>query len=172
MSKAERAGDLEIDEDLSFQRREWRVQRGGWVVMAVLILLALLGLTGRGPISQATAGDRDDPFWIEYARIARFEAPAEIRFHARPDAIANGQLEVWVATGFLDRVQIEAISPEPEAVTAAAGRLIYTFAVSDENVDEPLAVTFRFQYETIGRQRGEAGILNGPAQSFNPLVLP
>ena len=48
MSKAERAGDLEIVEDLSFQRREWRVQRGGWVVMAVLILLALLGLTGRG----------------------------------------------------------------------------------------------------------------------------
>jgi len=56
MSKAERAGDLEIDEDLSFQRREWRVQRGGWVVMAVLILLALLGLTGRGPIRQPTAG--------------------------------------------------------------------------------------------------------------------
>ena len=44
-----RHGDLEIDEDLPFQRREWFAERVAWAVMALLIAAALLGLFGTGP---------------------------------------------------------------------------------------------------------------------------
>jgi hypothetical protein len=48
-AEVQRHGDLEIQEDLPFQRREWLVERVAWGVMALLIVAALLGLFGTGP---------------------------------------------------------------------------------------------------------------------------
>jgi hypothetical protein len=45
-SGLKRIGDVEINQDLDFQRRCWTVQRIGWIVMAVLVLSALLGVFG------------------------------------------------------------------------------------------------------------------------------
>ena len=47
--------ELQIEQDMGFQRTEWVVQRAGWVGMALLILAALVGLLGRGPLSAAVA---------------------------------------------------------------------------------------------------------------------
>src|SRR3712207_4138009 len=51
MSETTRVGDLEVAEDLTFQRREWAAQRVGWVLLALVIAAALAGLLGRGPLS-------------------------------------------------------------------------------------------------------------------------
>lgn len=53
--------DLDIDEDLNFQNKEWLVQRvGTWLLFAV-VLGAALGLTGMGgPLSKGQAGRRDE----------------------------------------------------------------------------------------------------------------
>jgi len=49
MAKPHReAGDLEVAENLAFQRRAWKVQRAGWVAMALLVGAALAGLFGGG----------------------------------------------------------------------------------------------------------------------------
>ena len=69
MSEHHRVGDLEISQDLTFQRRSWIVQRVGWVMLALLILAALGGLFGPGPLSRARAGPHDGPLWVEYQRF-------------------------------------------------------------------------------------------------------
>ncbi len=43
-----RVGDLEIDQDLAFERRQWSVQRVGWGVGALIIVAALLGCSAPG----------------------------------------------------------------------------------------------------------------------------
>jgi hypothetical protein len=48
------SSQFQIDEDLNFQRREWKIQRAGWVTMALVIIAALLGVFGAGPLSSAT----------------------------------------------------------------------------------------------------------------------
>jgi hypothetical protein len=49
-----RIGDLEIRQDLSFERRDWMMQRLGWAVIGLLILAGLTGLTGSsGPMTLA-----------------------------------------------------------------------------------------------------------------------
>jgi hypothetical protein len=50
-----RAGDLEIEHDPDFNRRDWLFQRAGMAAMAVTLAAIALGLTGSGPLSRTQA---------------------------------------------------------------------------------------------------------------------
>ena len=53
MSKPARIGDLDIAQDIRSLNRAWKVQRAGWIVIALLLLAALAGLFGSGPVGDA-----------------------------------------------------------------------------------------------------------------------
>jgi hypothetical protein len=46
VAELKRVSDLEVNEELEFQRRDWMAQRVGWTVMALVVVVALLGLLG------------------------------------------------------------------------------------------------------------------------------
>ncbi len=48
MEQIPRVGDLDIEQDLDFERRQWHVQRVGWVVFLLILLAAFVGLLGTG----------------------------------------------------------------------------------------------------------------------------
>lgn len=73
MAKSKKVGDLQISEDMEFQRRSWIVQRTGWAIFALVILLAALGVSGDGMLSSARAGQEDGGLWLEFPRFGRFE---------------------------------------------------------------------------------------------------
>jgi hypothetical protein len=52
--------DLDIERNHRFQRREWCLERFGWLLLALIILAGLLGLLGTGRFSR-TATDRGSP---------------------------------------------------------------------------------------------------------------
>jgi hypothetical protein len=53
MSKElKKVGDLEIGEDLKFEKWQWTVERIGWLVMVGFIVAAMLGAFGRGLFSK------------------------------------------------------------------------------------------------------------------------
>ena len=79
-----RVGDLEINEDLRFQRRMWAVQRVGWIVTALVVLAALaalLGLLGPGLLStSAKAGSGGASLSVEeYEQVLRYRKPTTRR---------------------------------------------------------------------------------------------
>ena len=84
---------LQIEEDRAHQRREWRIERVGWVLMAGLLLAGLLGLLGDGPLSRATAGSAG-ALSVEYDRLQRAAAPYEYRFEVDPSLAREGQLRL------------------------------------------------------------------------------
>lgn len=43
--------DYPVREDMAYQVKVWRFERWGWYTLVLLILLALLGLFSRGPLS-------------------------------------------------------------------------------------------------------------------------
>ncbi|HET8720461.1 MAG TPA: hypothetical protein VFM24_00430, partial [Nitrospira sp.] len=45
---------IQFDQDLRFQERIWRIERVGWLAMAAILFAAVLGLFGRGLLSQAS----------------------------------------------------------------------------------------------------------------------
>ena len=60
-----------VGEDLAFQQRVWRAQRVGWGVMFAIVLAALSGALGAGPLAEGEARSGDGALSVRWDRIAR-----------------------------------------------------------------------------------------------------
>ncbi len=171
MADVGRTDGLEIGQDLGFQRREWLVQRFGWVAMGLVILAALAGLMGTGPLSQATARSPDGNLRLEYLRFERRHAPTEVRMEIDGSAVREGEVRVWVDEAFLDRIELEQVIPEPEEVLSEPGRMVYVFpAVSDPS--QSIEVTFQLEQDVTGVHTDTVGLVDGPELVFWQVVYP
>ncbi|EYB68527.1 hypothetical protein DEIPH_ctg021orf0038 [Deinococcus phoenicis] len=156
-------GDLEIRQDLEFHRREVRAENVGWAVMLLILLAALLGLFGSGPLSKATAQAAGGGLTVKYNRFARYLAPAELTLTFSPDSIQEGGLHVWLSREFLQHVQIQQITPEPDSVQLEGQRLTYTFKAL--KTGQPQQVVFQLEMQAIGTLKGAAGLAGTSAQA-------
>ena len=75
MGRKSQPQDIDLDQDIDFQQRSWKVQRVGWGLMVLFVLAGLSGLLGTGPLSNVTDGDEGGPLWLEYQRFGRLQAP-------------------------------------------------------------------------------------------------
>jgi hypothetical protein len=142
-----RVGDLEVEQDLAFQRREWVVERVGWTAMLVLAVAGLLGLFGTGPLAAAEARGADG-LLLDYGRFERFNAPAELIFEVPAQSIAeDGTFTLALARDYLDDVEVEQVTPEPEEVRADGEWLTFTFGSA---APEAVTVVFHLQHDRIG----------------------
>lgn len=174
MSDLKRVGDLQIGVDMDFTRQMWRVQRAGWILMGLVILLALLGFFGgAGVLAHGVAGQREGPLWVEYDRYSRFQSPSKFvaHFQATPDE--EGNVAVTVNRAFLRGFQVEQIAPQPEEVELAAGGeeagATYKFRATGSGT---YTITFHLQTEDIGRQAATISIPTGEQVQFNQFVFP
>jgi hypothetical protein len=170
MPQPKRVGSLDIGQDLDFQRKEWRVQRIGWVVMALIALAGLVGLTGNGVLARATAGDLAGPLRLEYSRFDRMQSPSTLEVQIAGDAVNGEQIELWVARDYIQGVLIEKIVPEPQEVRGAADGLRYVFAVDEPG--QPVTVSFDLRHTSFGAKSGRVALADGPALEFGQLVYP
>jgi hypothetical protein len=170
MGEMSRIGDLELDQDLEFERRSWTIERIGWVVMAIVGLAALIGVLGPGPLSETTAGEPDGPLWLEYSRLGRFSAPLTLRVHLGPSAGQQRLARIWLSREYLEGVQVERVTPHAAEVEAGPEQLTYVFPVRDPSRET--AVTFSLKAQQIGRQRGCVGLAHGPPLCFRQFIYP
>jgi hypothetical protein len=170
MAEKSHSGDLELKQDLDFERRTWTVERVSWVLMAVVGLAALAGLLGPGPLSKTMIGEPGGPLWLEYSRFGRFKAPLTLRIHLGPNAGQQGPARIWLSREYLEGVQIEQVTPQPGQVEAGAEQLTYMFPLSEPQ--RSTAVTFALKTEQIGRQRGCVGLVDGPTLCFHQFIYP
>jgi hypothetical protein len=161
---------LEIDQDLDFQKKEWRVERIAWAALTIIVILALLGLFGTGPLSSAIAGSDKDGLVLDYERFVRHDGEASLEIQVSPDQVSEGEIELWISTGYLDEVQIENISPQPDVVRGEGDRQVYVFLAEAPNA--PVSISFSLSPDRMGRYSGEMGIVDGPTVSFNQLSYP
>jgi hypothetical protein len=168
MPRVRRVGDLEVTQDLRFQRREWAVQRVGWMVMALLALGALLGLFGDGPLARAAADSQDGRVHVEYDRLARRSAATLLRV-AYAGPVRGDSMVVWMDRSYLEANSIEQVVPEPREVVTDGDRVIYVFAVGDGA--PPARVTFELSPLAIGGRQGRMGV-DDAAVELRQFVFP
>jgi len=169
MPRLKRVGQLEVSEDIDYQEKEWKVERIGWVMIVVLILFALLGLFGGGPISTVTqSGVRG--FSLTYERFDRQMNPSKLILEIPGEGVNQGEVKFWVDREYLKKVQVEVISPNPDGVELAPQRIIYTVTVAES--DQPVVVVFEIQVEESGLRRGEVGLDGGESIKFTQFVFP
>ena len=127
-------GNLQINEDIGFQRRVWRFQTAGRVVMALVVLAALLGLLEPGLLSNGASADSPQAGLggKEYERFLRFMKPTTLRIGLEPGAVTEGEARVWLGRQYIEGVQIQHVTPQPQSVEAGSKGFSYVF-----NIGEP-----------------------------------
>jgi hypothetical protein len=168
MSQLKKVGDLEINQDLKFRKKEEKAERSGWIAMLAIGLLAMLGLFGRGLLSNATAAN-----WtlqVKYGRFERMLAPAQFLIQVEPEQAGSGELKLQVGRDLLSFYKIERITPDPDSEELSPDQVTYTFKVNPG--EQPLKFTFNLQSNKIGITRGRIGVQDGPAVEITQLIYP
>ncbi len=169
MARIERVGDLEVSQNLDYQRRMWAVQRVGWALMVLALLAALVGLVGDGPLSDASAGD-GGALRVEYPRFARHRAPGTLEFRLTPGDGAQREARVWLNREYLRGVTVETVFPEPASVETGPEGITYVFTLAQPG--QPATVIFNLMHETIGRQQGRVRLDDGEPVTFGQFIYP
>ncbi len=168
--RMQKIGDLEINQDLNFERRSWMIERIGWAIGLLTLVAALLGFLGPGPLGKATAASPDKSVSLDYYRTERYQAPAEWRIKVDGKLARQGELRLWVHRRFVEVIGTLQIDPEPESVEIQDERFVYTF----KSVKPPpiIKIFFRFEPNKIGKTPAHVGVVNGPTLTFSQRYLP
>jgi hypothetical protein len=157
--------DLDIDEDLAFQEKEWFVQRIGMALLFLFVLGAALGLTGMGgPLSTARAGRPEEPVFVEYERFVRHGATSTVRLHLRGNP---GVVKFWVSAPYAASVRVSSVEPPAQKVVVENDRQVYAI----EAATTDLTVTFVMEPLRFGTMNGELGLVGGPSVQLSQFVL-
>src|ERR1700721_4299350 len=89
--------EVAVGEDLDFQRKWWRFENAAWVIFALIIVLDLAGLFGRGPIAKAERRSADSAIDVKYERIERTDSPSIMTINFGPSAITDGKIQLYVS---------------------------------------------------------------------------
>ena len=160
---------LQIETDLRFLRREWRIQRASWIAMLLVVVAAVAGLFGNGLLSDVQAGSAESGLQVSYSRFVRMTAETTIELEVGPGVIREGQVELWISNSYLSSVDIESIRPEPSSVVTAADGATFTIHV-EEPLPAPIMIGVRAT--EIGSHAGALGVRGGPTERVTQFVYP
>jgi hypothetical protein len=159
---------LQINEDVAFQLRMDRIQRVcRWFFLALLVA-AILGLAGGGLFSETVARDTDGKLLLRFDRFARSMATQTLELEVR-DEQPDGSFDLHIDNGFVRRVQIESILPQPREQRGSSEQMLLNIGVNPES--ELAMVVIRYRPLAAGWLRGRLGA-GRSVVAFEQLVYP
>jgi hypothetical protein len=163
MTRLERVGDIDVPQDVPYERKAYRVRQVVAVVFAAVLVAALLGLLGRsGPLSDATA--RGDGLAVGYERFLRVKSPTQLDVQI---GAGGGPTRIAISRALLDELQVDGSSAQPQQTSLRPDRVVYTF-----DQQPPSQVTFVVEPQRAGRLRGTVYGPGGATVSFSQWVWP
>ena len=118
---------LSIDEDLKLHHTGWRIQRFAWPVVAIILIFAVFGLFGTGPLSSQSLTVSGDT--ARYERFMRYEAEAKLSFYVKN---VQDTLRISLPQRYMQYVDVKAIDPTPERNSVQNGVVTYYFPAIGE----------------------------------------
>lgn len=163
------SNDLQLKDDINHQRHEWAVEYIGWAVMGLVLIAALLGLFGGGPLSSRTAGQPDSDLWIDYERFGRFQAPSQIRVHFRPTSPDATSVRIGISRDFYETMEVE-VQPQPSETVLSHDRATLRFPVMQGTA--PAAVTLQVKPKSRGERQATFWLDDSQHLGFSMFVYP
>jgi hypothetical protein len=163
-------GELQIDAALAYQERTWRVQRIGWAIFAVLIVLGLIGLFGPGPLSSTTVGASADGLRIDYDRFARLHAPTTLVIHADRRVARGDELGIVLSGDAIRALELVATTPPADGTSVAPDGAILRFK-ADRQPGE-LTIVLYAKPQQAGPLTSRIGVAGGPAHTIRQWIYP
>lgn len=161
---------LQVEEHLGFQRAMWRAERIGWALMAVVVVAALVGLFGVGPLSHSSVTSDDGLLTVDYLRFARAGGTSELSLEVDAALVEQDQVAVVLDRSFIDSVDIEHVTPQPAAEVATAEGIRFTFDAAATG--GTVRLSFAFRPQAMGTVRAAVAVPDGPRVDVPQLFYP
>jgi hypothetical protein len=159
-----------------FGRIEGMFQRAGWALIAVAVVLALAGVFGGGMLSNATVRHAANGNEIEltYPRLARQETNLSMSLRVTAPTQSASELSVLLSADRLDRLTINAITPQPDTEALTTNGITYRWTVEDwEGARE---INFEYEFTDWRAMNGRIEVMAGDESlgslSFSQFVFP
>lgn len=160
-------GGFQVGEDRDWQERAWTAQRIAWVAMALFIVAAAAGVTGKGgPIASASAELAGGS--IEYPRITRWQTDEQVT--VRLAKTAPARVELLLSPQFVKLFGVNSIEPEPSEVRATPRGHLFTFD-TEAGGERVIAFNVRAANPVLAQPIG-ASLGNTPPERLFVTVLP
>jgi hypothetical protein len=164
MSRPTPAANMDLDTQNGFERRWHAFEVMCWAAMAVVVVAALVGFLGKGPLAQTKAFAAGKPGSVTYQRFSHYMAPARYEVAFGP---LGSAIQVHIDRSLLSKTDIMGISPRPLAASDDGKGWNYSFAANNA----PGQIDFRLQPRAIGAVEGDVTI-NGAAIHLKQFILP
>lgn len=161
-------GAVAVGEDLDFQRRWWRFEKGIWIFFVLILLADLSGLLGRGPLANAEKQTGDGTLRIKYERVLRENTSSILTVLPEGTALAGGKLHLFVSDSIVKQLGAQRIIPQPLTSTVGNGGVTYDFPAAGT----PVTVQFELKPSFIGTHTFTIATPGGESVQAKSLVLP
>jgi len=112
---------LPLEDEISLHEKGWMIQRIGWVLMTIFLVLALLGFFGQGPVSkkEVQAGN----IHVSYERFGRYEHGMQMKFQSSGEHISTISMPI----DYLEKFRMNEIIPKESRQITSAGYVNFLF---------------------------------------------
>ncbi|HEX3074642.1 MAG TPA: hypothetical protein VHP30_13605 [Ignavibacteriales bacterium] len=128
MDGIKRIEGLDIDEDISHQKKMWKIERISWIIMALFIIAALAGFLGTGYFSKRMHNIGENSK-VEYHFFQRYSSVSELNFYIKAGAGYN-PISIALSQAYLKDAEIKRIEPEPASTEIIDDFYKYNFVNS------------------------------------------
>lgn len=156
-----------IDEDMALQRAVWRMERVGWIVLCLVVLLSLAGLFSVGPLSTATAASPDGDLVVDYERFLRNGAATDLQVRVITDD--DGDVVIRLGASLMGTFTIETLHPHPKEAGSDRSGLVLTFPPAREGA---FAIYLSIRPSSTGLVRGEVSLDDGTTVPLSSFIYP
>jgi hypothetical protein len=163
-----RGSNIDTGFDPEFEGHWWTVMRVAWCGMALLVLVGLTGLLGRGPLSARTLARPD--LSVRYERMLRFRTPAvtEVEW----TSASTGTTRLAVEGPCFKALRLQRIVPPPRSAEPLADGAQFSFDRAALGAASRVAVSLSFEPGRLGRTACRVGADGGAPLPFTQFVLP
>ncbi|MGZ8385825.1 MAG: hypothetical protein ACXWWI_07665 [Nitrospira sp.] len=161
---------LEITQDLAAQQTTWAIQRMGWAAMALIIMAALAGLFGSGPLARMAVVDDQQLVRLEYDRFGRYEGELLLKLDLTPKATQTHRVTIQINRDYWTSHAIGQIAPAPMTSSTSVDGFLYTFEVDTPNA--PAAIIVRLRPEYLGSLDGHIRVNDQGSLTFQQFIFP
>lgn len=159
---------IDVADDMAFQRRSWRVQRFGRLLVFAFVVAALTGAFGGGGLAKVQAVAPDGRVVVEHRRVLRNDADAFVAVRFTVPGSADNPV-LWISESLLGAFELEGMTPRAEREWSEGDRVVWEFG---ERTRGALEVRLRLRAREPGHHVGEIGLVGAEAASVSLWVLP
>ncbi len=129
-------GELEVGYDPTFESRWRHIEHGSHVFMILVVLAALAGLLGQGPLSHRTDKSGDGRLAVDFEPLARYGTTTQVTLHlsnslpgARNELEPTTPVNVIVTSQLVEPMGLQRVFPQPARTAAVGADISYTFNI-------------------------------------------